>query len=80
MCSGLACMKSMAAALLINVLSEHPNITSDLSVGLVDLKKILEIDFTDFPYQWWNFQKFLAKSPIIQKAPLTQELSNADFN
>ena len=43
-------MKSMAAALLINVVSEHPNITSDLRVGLVDLKKILEIDFTDYIY------------------------------
>ena len=43
-------MKSMAAALLINVVSEHPNITLDLRVGLVDLKKILEIDFTDYIY------------------------------
>ena len=40
-------MKSMAAALLINVEFEHPNITSDLRVGLVDL---LEIDFTDYIY------------------------------
>ena len=43
-------MKSMAAALLINVVSEHPNITSDLRVGLAGLKKILEIDFTDYIY------------------------------